>query len=50
MMPECQRDRHALPHGKTVLLQRDDYCVKSIGKSPRLNDNSKLIIFTLSNI
>ncbi|RYE79399.1 MAG: hypothetical protein EOO80_06400 [Oxalobacteraceae bacterium] len=50
MMPEWQHHCHAPPHSKTVLLQCDGSCVKSIGISERLNDNSFLIIFTLSNI
>jgi hypothetical protein len=50
IMPESQHRCDAPPHSKAVLLQRDDSCVKSIGKSMRLNDNSFLITFTLSNI
>jgi hypothetical protein len=50
MMPEWQHRCHAPPHSKASLLQCDASCGKSIGKSARLNDNSFLIIFTLSNI
>jgi hypothetical protein len=50
MMPYCQHRCHAPTHTKAVLLQRDVSCVKSIGKSVHLHDNSLLIIFTLSNI
>jgi hypothetical protein len=50
MMPDWQHRRHAPPHSKAVLPQCDASCVKSIGKSAPLNDNSFLIIFTLSNI
>jgi hypothetical protein len=50
MMPDWQHRCHAPAHSKAVLLQCDGSCVKSIGKSVRLNDNSFLIIFTLSNI
>jgi hypothetical protein len=50
IMPYWQHCCHAPAHSKAVLPPRANSCVKSIGKSTRLNDNSLLIIFTLSNI
>jgi hypothetical protein len=42
--------RNEPAHSKAVLRRRTVYCAKSIGKPARLNDNSFLITFTLSNI